>query len=142
MQAAAQTEAVREEPPFQGEKGGTTFLKKSAGLVLRSENPAYPSMEITGEQFLIGKKKDAVDGFIKARGISRLHGKISKEGGVYYLTDLNSTNGTFLNGGRLEVNEKARIRSGDQVGFADVKYVVDLSGEVLYNKDEREDVAC
>lgn len=142
VQAAAQTEAVREEPPFHGEKGGTTFLKKSAGLVLRSENPAYPSMEITGEQFLIGKKKDAVDGFIKARGISRLHGKISKEGGVYYLTDLNSTNGTFLNGGRLEVNEKARIRSGDQVGFADVKYVVDLSGEVLYNKDEREDVAC
>ena len=99
-------------------------------------------MEITGEQFLIGKKKDAVDGFIKARGISRLHGKISKEGGVYYLTDLTSTNGTFLNGGRLEVNEKARIRSGDQVGFADVKYVVDLLGEVLYNKDEREDVAC
>ena len=91
---------------------------------------------------MIGKKKDAVDGFIKARGISRLHGKISKEDGIYYLTDLNSTNGTFLNGGRLEVNEKARIRPGDCVGFADVKYLVDLSGELLYNKTEREDMAC
>lgn len=119
-------------------KGETMFLKKASGLILRSENPAYPNMAITGEQFLIGKKKDAVDGLIKARGISRLHGKISKEEGLYYLTDLNSTNGTFLNGGRLEVNEKARIRSGDTVGFADIKYVVDLSGELLYNESDRE----
>ena len=142
IRAAAQQEAVIEPASSHTERGETTFLKKSACLVLRSENSAYPSMEITGEQFLIGKKKDAVDGFIKARGISRLHGKISKENGLYYLTDLNSTNGTYLNGGRLEVNEKARIRPGDHVGFADVKYVVDLSGELLYNKSEREDVAC
>ena len=142
--AAIETETKENvETPLQSmEKGETTFLKKISGLVLRSENPAYPSMEIRGEQFLIGKKKDAVDGFIKARGISRLHGKISKEDGIYYLTDLNSTNGTFLNGGRLEVNEKARIRPGDCVGFADVKYLVDLSGELLYNKTEREDMAC
>ena len=142
IRAAAQQEAVIEPASSHTERGETTFLKKSACLVLRSENSAYPSMEITGEQFLIGKKKDAVDGFIKARGISRLHGEISKENGLYYLSDLNSTNGTYLNGGRLEVNEKARIRPGDHVGFADVKYVVDLSGELLYNKSEREDVAC
>lgn len=123
-------------------RGETIFLKKTSGLVLHSENPSYPSIEITGDQFLIGKKKDAVDGLIKARGISRLHGKISKEEGTYYLTDLNSTNGTFLNGGRLEVNEKARIRQGDIVGFADVKYVVDLSGELHYNKNDKEDLAC
>lgn len=123
-------------------RGETMFLKKTSGLVLHSENPAYPSMEIIGDQFLIGKKKDAVDGFIKARGISRLHGKISREEGIYYLTDLNSTNGTFLNGGRLEVNEKARIRQGDIVGFADVKYMVDLSGELHYNKNDRENMVC
>ena len=81
-----------------------------------------------------------MDGWLKARGISRIHGKISLEEGEYYLTDLNSTNGTFLNGGRLEVNEKARIRQGDQVGFADVKYVVDLSGELHYNKSDTEQV--
>ena len=109
---------------------------------MRSENSAYSSMEITADNFLIGKKKDAVDGWIKARGISRIHGKISKENGIYYLMDLNSTTGTFLNGGRLEVNEKARIRQGDVVGFADVKYVVDLSGDLLYNKKDIENMAC
>lgn len=139
-------EEHKEEPPKEASEpaagGETMFLKKTSCLVLHSENPAYPNMEIMGEQFLIGKKKDAVDGFIKARGISRLHGKISKEEGAYYLTDLNSTNGTFLNGGRLEVNEKARIRQGDIVGFADVKYMVDLSGELHYNKNDREDMVC
>lgn len=131
-----------EEPQEISRHGETVFLKKDSGLVLRSENPSYSNMIIAGDNFLIGKKKDAVDGWIKARGISRIHGKISKEDGTYYLTDLNSTNGTFLNGGRLEINEKARIREGDIVGFADVKYVVDLSGELLYNRGDRGDGVC
>lgn len=147
--AEAEPQKIRQEAetkpeieiPRPAAGGETVFLKKTSGLVLHSENPIYPSMEITSDQFLIGKKKDAVDGWLKARGISRLHGKISKEEGTYYLTDLNSTNGTFLNGGRLEVNEKARIRQGDIVGFADVKYVVDLSGELHYNKNDKEDMA-
>ncbi len=123
---------IRTEEPHRKDKAGeTVFLKKDAVLMLRSENPSYSSMEITGNSFLIGKKKDAVDGFIKARGISRIHGKISREEDGCYLTDLNSTNGTFLNGGRLEVNEKARIRPGDVVGFADVKYVVELSDGIM-----------
>ena len=105
----------------------TLFLKKGEKqeLLLRSENPSYPNIEITGSDFLIGKKKGVVDGLIKARGISRIHGKITKEGEEYYLTDLNSTNGTYLNGGRLEIHEKARIRPGDRIGFADVRYVVE-----------------
>jgi hypothetical protein len=95
-------------------------------LVLKSRNRDYPDLEMQGESFLIGKKKDAVDGLLKARGISRIHGKLTKEGEEYYLTDLNSTNGTYLNGGRLEVNEKARIHEGDLVGFAGVEYIVEM----------------
>lgn len=109
------------------EKFETVFLKREEKqkLILRSENTACPDLEITGSDFVIGKKKGSVDGLLKARGVSRIHGKITKERDGYYLMDLNSTNGTYLNGGRLEVNEKARIRPGDRVGFADVKYVVE-----------------
>lgn len=107
--------------------GGTACLAhvREPGLFLRSESAAYPDLRITKESFLVGKKKDAVDGWLKVRGISRIHAKISREEDCYYLTDLNSTNGTFLNGGRLGVNEKARLRPGDSVGFADVRYVVE-----------------
>ena len=107
--------------------GGTSFLGtiREPGLFLRSESAAYPDLRITKNSFLIGKKRDAVDGWLKARGISRIHSRISREEDCYYLTDLNSTNGTYLNGGRLEVNEKARLRPGDCVAFADVRYVVE-----------------
>ena len=94
-------------------------------MFLRSENASCPDLRVTKDSFLIGKKKDAVDGWLKVRGISRIHSRISREEDCYYLTDLNSTNGTYLNGGRLEVNEKARLRPGDTVGFADVRYIVE-----------------
>lgn len=121
----------QDEPVFsewtEETQGGTACLTKSRdpGLFLRSQSAAYPDLRVTKESFLIGKKKDAVDAWLKARGISRIHSKISREEDCFYLTDLNSTNGTFLNGGRLEVHEKARLRPGDCVGFADVKYVVE-----------------
>ncbi len=107
--------------------GGTACLAgvREPGLFLRSESAAYPDLRVGKESFMIGKKKDAVDGWLKARGISRIHAKISREEDCYYLTDLNSTNGTFLNGGRLGINEKARLRPGDSVGFADIRYVVE-----------------
>lgn len=128
VQSEKQKEGLDIEQTYAvSEKFETVFLKREEkqGLILRSENPACPDLEITGTDFVIGKKKGSVDGLLKARGVSRIHGRITKEGGDYYLTDLNSTNGTYLNGGRLEVNEKARIRPGDRVGFADAKYVVE-----------------
>lgn len=114
-------------PEWSTDSGGTSFLSKikEPGLFLRSESASCPDLRITKDNFLIGKKKDAVDGWLKVRGISRIHSRISKEDDCYYLTDLNSTNGTFLNGGRLEVHEKARLRPGDCVGFADIRYIVE-----------------
>ena len=108
-------------------------IKTSATFLFRSISGEIPSFIMTVspffKSFLIGKKKDAVDGLLKARGISRIHARVTKEEKEYYLADLNSTNGTFLNGGRLGVNEKARIRPGDSVGFADVEYRVELNDE-------------
>lgn len=105
----------------------TTFLaeKPEDVLMLCCENSTYPDFRVGEENILIGKKKEAVDVCLKARGISRIHAKISREEGVYYLTDLNSTNGTFLNSSRLEVHEKVPIQSGDSIGFAGIRYQVE-----------------
>ena len=137
-QACLEEDCIREREPqrnfdaaspewTEDKDGGTSFLSKirEPGLFLRSESASCPDLRVTKDSFLIGKKKDAVDGWLKVRGISRIHSWISREEDCYYLTDLNSTNGTYLNGGRLEVNEKARLRPGDTVGFADVRYIVE-----------------
>jgi hypothetical protein len=48
-----------------------------------------------------------------AGGVSRKHARIQHEGYVLTLQDLNSTNGTFVNGERLRSGEKRIIRDND-----------------------------
>ncbi len=48
-------------------------------------------------------------------GVSRRHALIHREEDGYYITDLNSTNGTRINGRRLLPNTPCRLSSGDIV---------------------------
>lgn len=43
----------------------------------------------------------------------------------FYLEDMNSTNGTFLNGRRLLPKERQLLSDGDMVGFANLLYKVE-----------------
>ncbi len=51
--------------------------------------------------------------------ISREHISISKKGDRYYITDLKSKNGTFVNGTRLACHQEMEIRNGDSIGIGD-----------------------
>ncbi len=52
--------------------------------------------------------------------ISGSHAVITSEEGVFTLTDLGSTNGTFVNGDKLEPNAPRELSDGDEVMFAQV----------------------
>ena len=64
--------------------------------------------------------------------ISRLHACIYREDGAFYLEDMNSTNGTFLNGRRLLPKERQLLSDGDMVGFANLLYKVEKSLYLCY----------
>lgn len=49
------------------------------------------------------------------RGVSRLHAQIHLEDDQLYITDLGSTNGTYLGGNRLTPNEATMLRKGDEL---------------------------
>ena len=78
---------------------------------------------IEGTEFLLGKNKEQVNGVIDARGVSRLHARIVREGGIYYIEDLNSTNGTYLNGVPLEYHQKMELCKDDHIRFGGEEYV-------------------
>lgn len=84
----------------------------------------YQDIPLIEFPFFVGKLKTKVDFIIPSQAISRFHAKFEKEGEQFYLMDLNSTNGTYLNGHRLNSNERKEICIGDQVGFADVIYIL------------------
>ena len=76
----------------------------------------------TGD-FLIGKQKDDVNMVLNDESVSRIHARISLEGNLVYLEDLNSTNGTFKNGLRLQPYEKRRIEENDEIRFGKLLFV-------------------
>lgn len=113
-------------PDTEAEYGETTVLNGSvlsALPVLISVQPELRENIIIGkEELLIGKLKNQVDIFLNHPGISRLHAKIERKTEGSFLTDLNSTNGTFLNGTRLQANECREVKTGDEIFFAGAGY--------------------
>ena len=78
---------------------------------------------VTEFPFVIGKKKEEVSLAINDYSVSRIHARITEEEGIYYIEDLNSTNGTFKNGLRLQPYERRKLEREDEVKFGKTEYL-------------------
>ena len=74
-------------------------------------------IDLSSFPFMIGKNKDQVDFVLDDHSVSRLHARFTLRDDVVYLTDLNSTNGTYKNGVRLEPNELTMLETEDEITF-------------------------
>ena len=72
---------------------------------------------------VVGRQKDADVRFDAQKDIdvSGRHAEIRLDKGNYTLYDLKSTNGTFVNGERIE---QASLKEGDRLGVGRVEFVV------------------
>lgn len=57
------------------------------------------------------------------KGVSLVHAAISRQGGEWWLEDMNSTNGTYLNGAKIAGRQKLRFGDVITVGKHDLKFV-------------------
>lgn len=92
------------------------------GILMYRGADGLSDINIQKKSFLIGKKESEVDGYIDRGCISRVHAKIESDEDEYYLEDMNSTNGTYLNGQPLEYHQRVRLREGDNITFGTVEY--------------------
>ena len=58
-----------------------------------------------------------VSGFPNAEIVSRIHANIRLEGDVYYVEDVGSSNGTYINNKPLLVGTRHRLISGDRISL-------------------------
>lgn len=71
----------------------------------------------------IGKANDRVppdidiSGFENSEVVSRIHADIRVEGDAYYIEDVGSSNGTYVNGMSLLPGNRHRLRPGDRVSM-------------------------
>ena len=75
--------------------------------------------ELTETDSVLGRSPDC-DVVIDAAAVSRRHAIIEKNGGGYFLRDLGSRNGTYVNGTRVE--ERAPLHNGDRIVVCDVVF--------------------
>ncbi|MDR1641513.1 MAG: FHA domain-containing protein [Clostridiales bacterium] len=65
----------------------------------------------------IGKKQSDFEFDKKTRAVSRRHATIEHFGKDYFITDLSSSAGTYVNGKRIQSNKPIRLSFGDRVSF-------------------------
>lgn len=94
---------------------------REEGLLLYEGRDTYPDYHIQKEVCTVGKDQ-ASDLLLQKETVSRHHAKIRKMEDGYYIEDLNSTNGTYLNDELLSYKEPRLLHSSDLICFADVKY--------------------
>ncbi len=70
---------------------------------------------------VVGRGADA-DVVVDDPDVSRHHAKLEAEGGIVYLSDLESANGTYLNGVRLQ--QTIEVRPGDRIDVGTARLVV------------------
>lgn len=80
-------------------------------------------IDLSKTPITVGSLEGMADMVIKEASISRLHVKFVRKGNKFLMTDLNSTNGCFKNGIRLDPNEVVNIEPGDEIGLGKLKFI-------------------
>ena len=76
---------------------------------------------LTGESLLLGKEEGVVDHVLAEPAVSRRHARLNRRGEHWYVRDMGSTNGTWVNGRRLAAEEEALLGQGDEIELGGVR---------------------
>ena len=79
--------------------------------------------ELVSFPFIIGKMTDNVNMIIDNPMISRIHAKIYLKEGHYYIEDMNSSNGTYINNNLIQPHSLTEINTGDYITFSHLTYI-------------------
>ncbi len=107
-------------PPSESSK---TQLQQQTAKLLHVQTNAIIALPQDLPVIHIGKSNDRippdvdVSGFPNSEIVSRIHADIRVEGGAYYIEDVGSSNGTYINNLPLLPGNRHRLRAGDRVAL-------------------------
>ena len=87
----------------------------------RSDDKQPQSFELADTSFTVGRTNDA-NVVLDSLVVSKVHALLGVDNGKPFVQDLNSTNGTFVNGKPVQAVE---LNDGDNVRFANLIFVVE-----------------
>lgn len=125
--------ATRQLEDDDGVSGGTDELSIDNVLILQVGDEDKPILVQIRHEVILGRLSEASDTttYINLspygaddQGVSRQHARLLREGNAVYLMDLDSTNGTRLNGEPLPGSVEKRLRDGDEITLGRLKVYV------------------
>lgn len=114
-------ELVQEMPEVHPTVCLADYQARPQGMLLYEGTDNRENISLMQPLVKIGKGK-GVDAKIEKGTISHFHAQINHEQDSFYIEDLNSTNGTFVNGEGLTYKERKKLAINDIVQFADIRY--------------------
>ncbi len=103
---------------------GTATFQDRNEVIIHIRDTAEPVTIYPGAEFLIGRH-DSASGIVPdldmtpfgalEKGVSRIHAALRRGEEVLSIVDLDSANGTFLNGQRLAAHQPRLLRDGDEI---------------------------
>lgn len=97
-----------------------------ASLMVRQGAGVGTSYSISGDEVILGRE-EGVGISIRDPEVSRRHARISWQSGNYFVEDVGSTNGTFLNG--VQITGAQPLRSGDAISIGQTSLVFQTKAE-------------
>lgn len=121
-------------PPRHDE---TVFQPAGAGPVKALvPDSAFP----LGPSTIIGRDKDRATVCLPHAQVSRLHAQVTKGGRGYVITDLNSANGTFVNGTRVTV--PTTLERGDRIVIGPYSLYFDGASLAPHSRADNVQLVC
>ncbi|RCX09598.1 FHA domain-containing protein [Anaerobacterium chartisolvens] len=112
---------------LRGERNGEPYL-------LGCGEEGEERIRVTKNSFIIGRLKGQVDHVCVNNTIGKIHAQIVKRGSLFYIKDLNSRNGTFINGVRMTCNIEYELKDSDRVTLANSDYVFNVPGRKILKR--------
>lgn len=110
----------------------TNFL--SFYLKIFGDDIPYDKYTINDNEIIIGRDPIKANIVLKDNDVSSLHAKITKKGAHCYLEDLGSSNGTLLNGERIN---KQQLKSGDEFLVGSTSFTFEIESQLLKNEHDK-----
>ncbi len=112
-------------PPMEEEENESTVVLRSVPIALYLEREGEEPIRVAAERFIIGRGPHC-DLVIDSPRVSREHVAITRKGVLFYLEDLNSSNGTWFGEDRVTTRE---LESGDVINLGNEPVTFFLRGE-------------
>lgn len=117
---------AEETVPDAGEEATRVLTEnpRQDGCLLIGEAAGTDPIRIAPGEWTLGKSSTRADIVIASEAVSRVHAQANVQDNICSVRDLNSRNGTFINGVQIEPYMEMHLKIGDRVRFANVGYIV------------------